>query len=93
VADIFNLPVVSPEIEEGPAFGAALQAAWCKSQEEIQVLAGSYVSLDEETRRLPNSQNVPVYDGLYDLYKTASHELIDSKIFSRHRQLIESLAG
>jgi len=93
VADIFNLPVVSPGIEEGPAFGAALQAAWCKSREEIRDLAGRYVSLAEKTRRLPMGRNVPVYDGLYELYKTASYELVDSEIFSRHRQLIEESDG
>jgi xylulokinase len=90
VADIFNLPVVSPEIKEGPAFGAALQAVWCKTRFDIGDLARQYVVLDEKTRRMPQNQHVPVYDELYELYENASHRLIDSNIFPLHRRFIEA---
>jgi xylulokinase len=93
VADIFNLPVVSPEIEEGPAFGAALQALWCKTGADIGDLARQYVALDEKTRRLPLDQHVSVYNDLYELYKNASHRLIASDIFPLHRKLIGAVRG
>ncbi len=91
VADIFNISVVSPKIEEGPAFGAALQALWCKSGAEIAELARHYVLLDETTRHTPLDQNVAVYHELYELYENASHHLIESEIFPLHRNLIDTV--
>ena len=87
-ADIFNLPVVSPTIEEGPAVGAALQAVWCKTRNNVGDLARQYVALDEENRRLPHRHNVSVYDELYALYKNACSSLINSSVFPQHRSFI-----
>jgi xylulokinase len=91
VADIFNLPVVSPGVEEGPAFGAALQAAWCKTRADIGDLTRQHVTLDEKTRRLPKSENVGVYQDLYKLYKNLSGRLIQSDLFPQHRHFVTSL--
>jgi xylulokinase len=89
VANIFHLPVVSPKIEEGPAFGAALQALWCRTQGEIGDLVQEHVVLDEHTRCLPRDRDVSTYDQLYELYETVSSRLIVADVFPQHRRLID----
>ena len=90
VANIFNLPVVAPEIEEGPAFGAALQAMWCRTKSNISDLAHRQVVLDESTRKLPMVEKVPIYDELYELYHKTAQTLMESEVFPLHRCFIES---
>jgi len=90
VADIFNLPVVSPRIEEGPAFGAALQAVWCRIQSDIAELAREYVALDEKSRRVPLDSHKMIYQDLYALFERTSRRLINTDIFPLHRRFIET---
>lgn len=93
VADVFNLPVVCLKNQEGPAFGAALQAMWCSTGTDIRELARSYVVSDEETREEPIGSNPAVYDRLYRVYEQLSRTLINSETFSLHRQFIRQEKG
>jgi xylulokinase len=88
-ADIFQVPVVSPENQEGPAFGAALQALWCYQQGDAEEIARTHVRLDESTRAEPHPDRVATYNDIYDLYAGLSRLLIDSDVFRLHRRLIE----
>lgn len=88
VADIFRVPVVCPGQDEGPAFGAALQAMACTDSRSIQEVADLYVGVREETRCLP-SDDEGAYESLYQVYRSTSRTLIDSQIFEQHRKWIE----
>ena len=69
VSDVFGAPVVCPENQEGPAFGAALQALWCASGKDAVELIDRHLKLDELTRHCPDERNRTVYHQLYALYK------------------------
>ena len=88
VADIFGCPVVSLSQEEGPAFGAALQAAWCREEESLETWVDRFVRLDESTRRMPTQSGRELYEQVYSVYRKLSDTLLDSPVFPGHRQLI-----
>jgi sugar (pentulose or hexulose) kinase len=88
-ADIFNLDVVCPVTEEGPAFGAALQAVWCHQKGQIKELCDQYLKLDERSRKTPLEKRVETYNRLYGLYDQFSSHMTQSGIFDRHREFIE----
>lgn len=79
-ADILNLPVKIPNIDEAAALGAAIQALWClessnksiKStstpEELIKELCKSHVSIDTTKGTKPILQNVEKYNDAYDQY-------------------------
>ena len=89
LADFFGVPVVCPENEEGPAYGAALQACWAVERTDIRELASKSVSLNEETRHLPITGNQEVYEGLYHLYTGLANTMVKSGLFHEHRKFIE----
>jgi xylulokinase len=68
-ADVYNAPVVTINIAEGPAFGAAILAG---------VGTGVYESCEsatdalvrKTTEALPNPKNVAVYNEYFALYRT-----------------------
>lgn len=68
LADTYNCPVKTVKSKEGPALGAAILAA---------VGAGIYKSVPEACREIiktnepqnPISENVPVYESYYNIYK------------------------
>ena len=68
-ADIFNHPVVTINVDEGPAFGAAIIAG---------VGVGVYKSFSEATDNIikvsnqikPIKKNVKIYDEFYQIYKS-----------------------
>jgi xylulokinase len=73
LADILNLPVVIPEVAEGAAFGAALQALWA-----LKSLGGADVGITEITdahiqldpvRTAPNPDNLEAYKQAYIVYQ------------------------
>ncbi len=90
VADVFDRPVECPAIEEGPAFGAALQALWCVSGQDTRTLIENHLKLDESTRHCPDDQNRSVYQELYAVYKELGSNLVSSGIFEKHRRFITS---
>jgi xylulokinase len=88
VADIFDTPVVCPENQEGPAFGAALQALWAASGGNLEALLEMHLKMDESSRACPESSHRGVYHEVYGLYKELSRTLVGSNVFSSHRALI-----
>jgi xylulokinase len=86
-ADVFQVPVVCPKLQEGPAIGAALQACWCTSGEELGSLLSRSLELDESTRCLPG--NLELYSELYGLYLELSRTLNNSGVFGSHRNFIQ----
>ncbi len=75
VADLFNLPVVSPVSTEAAALGAALQALWCygnqhEGETSLTDLCNNFVQLDESTRTQPDEEASSFYADLYQRYLT-----------------------
>jgi len=90
-ADIFNTEAVCIKVDEGAAYGAALQAMWCYlnhvgSKTNIQEICDQYVKLDEKTRVSPKSSNVEIYRELQEVHNLVSKNLRNS--FKRHRQYL-----
>jgi len=90
-ADIFNTQVVCIQIEEGAAYGAALQAAWCYTNQrgdrmDIKEVCERYVKLDESTRIHPRPLNAQIYRELQEIQNGVSKSL--RKTFSRHRRFL-----
>ncbi|HBK18938.1 MAG TPA: xylulokinase, partial [Gammaproteobacteria bacterium] len=76
VADIFELQVVAPEVDEGAALGAALQALWilsCMQQgpSPISSITNEHVANRPSTRVEPQSYRFDVYREHYDRYRHA----------------------
>ncbi|HEY0072935.1 MAG TPA: FGGY-family carbohydrate kinase, partial [Abditibacteriaceae bacterium] len=74
-ADIFNMPLSTINIDEGPALGAALLAG---------VGAGLYSSVEEAcstvikvTGKTPVSEDAALYDRYYDVYRALYPALKD----------------
>jgi xylulokinase len=88
VADVFDTPVVCPAIEEGPAFGAALQAMWAMGEGEVRHIADQFVDLNVESGCEPDPVQVSAYYELYRLYRHLAETLTTSGVFERHRELI-----
>jgi len=68
-ADIFGVDIVCLEIDEGAAYGAALQALWTYRKYlgeriTIQEVTDRYVKVDEKTRASPKPDNVEIYKNL-----------------------------
>ncbi|MEM2088124.1 MAG: xylulokinase [Thermoproteota archaeon] len=86
-ADVFNTEAVCIEVDEGAAYGAALQAMWCYlnyvgSKTSVQEICDRYVKLNEETRVSPRSHNVEIYRELQEVYNLVSKSLRSS--FKKH---------
>lgn len=88
VADIFNLPLVCPESEEGPALGAAIQAMWADTGRDIKELVAEYVQTSETTRHRPEPEAADTYARLYGFYEKATKALIDGPVFGLHREYL-----
>ena len=72
-ADILNLPVRVPVIEEAAAFGGALQALWTLERsagkaESINRLIEEHVLLDESSTCRPAPGAVQIYETVYGEY-------------------------
>ncbi len=89
-ADIFNVEVVTLKVEEGAAYGAALQANWTYYRSvgeatSISELTDRYVEVDESSRVKPNPDNVEVYTRLQRLQDKLSTDLRTG--FKDHKDL------
>ena len=71
VADIMDTPVVCTEQPEAAALGAAIQAAWCASQDPqgLAPLCNRCVRLDETSHTQPIPANVAAYQTAYQNYR------------------------
>ncbi len=71
-ADIMNLPIRVPALDEAAALGGAVQALWClKNQNgkcDIAELCAEHIKLDESKSANPIAENVAAYDKAYAEY-------------------------
>lgn len=71
-ADIMNLPIRVPALDEAAALGGAVQALWClKNQDgkcDISALCAEHIKLDESKSANPIAENVAAYDKAYADY-------------------------
>lgn len=67
-ADVFGMPVVTVQAQEGPAYGAALLAAVGHGlYPTVPAAADAWVALD--TDMLPLPENVAIYNRQYPIYR------------------------
>ena len=90
-ADIFNTEVVCLRIDEGAAYGAALQAMWTYrnymgEKATIQEITDQYVKIDENTLVSPEPENVEIYKELQKIQDGLSKSI--RKIFRIHRNFL-----
>jgi len=88
---MFNAEVVCLKIDEGAAYGAALQALWTYrnwvgEKASIQEITDRYVKVDEETQASPKPSNVRVYTELQGIQDDLSLSLRGT--FSKHREFL-----
>jgi xylulokinase len=74
-ADVFGVETVCLEVDEGAAYGAALQAIWTHDGGSISEITDLFVHLDEETRSKPDAENVGKYCELQKLQDRLSIDL------------------
>lgn len=94
MADIFDAEVVTLEVSEGAAYGAALQALWCWKREkgeklDISAITDEFVKLNAEETTIPNPKNVAIYKNLQAVQNEMSGAL--RKAFTKHREFVLSL--
>jgi xylulokinase len=75
-ADVFGVETVCLKVDEGAAYGAALQALWTHDCSiPISEITDSFVHLDETTRAKPDSGNIERYRRLQRLQDRLSVDL------------------
>jgi len=87
-ADVFGVPIIAPRVQEGPGFGAALQAWWSTSGEPLSSVVEAHVAFDEGTRATPRPENVALYAESYRLWSLAMEALVEGRVFERHRRWV-----
>ncbi|HIE14363.1 TPA: xylulokinase [Candidatus Bathyarchaeota archaeon] len=90
-ADIFNVEVVCLQVDEGAAYGAALQSYWTYMNYQgenvtIQEVTNRFVKLKEDTRTKPNPENVKKYIRLQSIHNKISLRL--RGLFRSHRRYL-----
>jgi len=91
MADIFNAEVVTLQVAEGAAFGAALQALWCwlrQRGEEVSIeeITDRYVKLNRAQTTQPDPERARIYEELQALQDQLSQSL--RKLFPEHRRFL-----
>lgn len=91
MADVFNAEVVTLQVGEGAAYGAALQALWCWRREkgekvDISAITDAFVKLNKSETARPNKASVELYRELQALQDDTSLAL--RKVFANHRQFV-----
>jgi len=91
MADIFNAEVVTLNVSEGAAYGAALQALWCwrvQQGEKISLpeITDEFVQLNRAGTAHPNAKNVALYHELQSLQDELSQSL--RGVFAQHRRFM-----
>lgn len=79
-ADVFDVEVVRIRVEEGAAYGAAIQALWTHRRHlgertNISQLTDRFVELDEESRTKPDPERAELYHRLQRLQDRLSLDL------------------
>lgn len=91
MADVFNAEVVTLEVSEGAAFGAALQALWTwrRSQGDtisIEEITDAFVRVNRKETATPEAKAVATYERLQRLQDQTGRALRPS--FTAHRSLL-----
>lgn len=91
MADVFNAEVVTLQVSEGAAFGAALQALWCwrlSKGERLSIsdVTDEFVKLNRKETAEPKKENVRVYEELQALQNETSKAL--RGVFGLHRKFV-----
>ncbi len=91
-ADVFGVEVVCLKIDEGAAYGAALQALWTYRNQvgektSIRDVTDRYVEVDGETLTSPRQPNVARYKALQTIQDSLSKDL--RKTFGSHRKYLD----
>jgi xylulokinase len=68
VADVFDLPVSVQRVDEGAAFGAALQAMWMHQSASLPTLVSEHIELDNERGCQPSAAGTAAYREHYQEY-------------------------
>jgi xylulokinase len=75
-ADVFGVETVCLRVDEGAAYGAALQALWIQGgNRSISQITDDFVKLDEATRAKPDKGNSETYRRLQRLQDRLSRNL------------------
>ena len=74
-SDVFGVETVCLSVDEGAAYGAALQALWTREGGSISEITDRFVRLDEATRSKPDPANVEKYNRLQWLQDRLSTDL------------------
>jgi xylulokinase len=78
-ADVFGVETVCLRVDEGAAYGAALQALWTQgSSGSISEITDAFVKLDEATRAKPDKGNSEIYRRLQRMQDRLSWDLRDA---------------
>jgi sugar (pentulose or hexulose) kinase len=91
MADIFDAEVVTLQVSEGAAYGAALQALWCWRRHHgervsIDEITGEFVGLIGSETAEPDPGNAAVYRELQAVQNELSRSL--RPVFKAHRRFI-----
>jgi sugar (pentulose or hexulose) kinase len=91
MADVFNAEVVTLQVGEGAAYGAALQALWCWRRQQggndsITDITDKFVRLNRAETARPKKENVAAYAELQALQDGLSTSLRPA--FDRHRRFV-----
>jgi sugar (pentulose or hexulose) kinase len=91
MADIFNAEVVTLQVSEGAAYGAALQALWSWQRSKgdsakIEDITEKYIKLNAKETAVPNTEAVRVYQEMQSLQDKLGHSL--RPVFPLHRKLV-----
>ncbi len=91
MADVFNAEVVTLQVSEGAAYGAALQALWCSLVEVgekvgIEEITNFFVQVNPKETAVPNVKAAEAYAEVQALQDDLSKSL--RGVFTRHRQFV-----
>ncbi len=91
MADVFNAEVVTLAVGEGAAYGAALQAMWCRRRKcgeriSISDLSDQFVRLNVRETARPKKRDVTIYREIQAIQDDLSVTL--KSTFSSHHKLI-----
>jgi xylulokinase len=93
MADVFGVEVVTLQVGEGAAYGAALQSLWCwlshrGMQVRIEEITDAFVKMDPAGSAIPNPKNTPVYAEMQALQDQMSLALRPA--FMAHRGILNA---
>jgi xylulokinase len=91
MADVFNAEVVTLQVTEGAAYGAALQALWCWRLEKGEKISAAevtdeFVKLNKSETVEPNAKSVAAYRELQEIQDDLSKSLRGA--FAKHRKFV-----